>query len=554
MNSDERAVLESISAERLMADTEAIAQWVRLSGSQDERRAFEYVGETLTEMGLEPELHLAPAYVSLPERATLRIAGEDLTAITHSLAASTPPDGLRLPVVDDGARDVAGRIVVLDGMAMPRRVLEAERRGAAAAIFVNADEHVHEMGVSTVWGSPTPETRDALPRIPAASVAPAAGARLRAAHEAHLTTVVRSEWTEIPTLTADLRATRDADHFVLFSGHIDSWHHGAMDNGTANAATIECARALMPHRDRFRRNLRLAFWSGHSHARYAGSAWYADAFWEELHERCVLHLNIDSVGGKGATVLTEAFAMAETRAAGAGAIADVTGERFTGTRFGRAGDQSFHGHGIPSLFMSISEQPPASGDAASGFAELIGGAAKSGGLGWWWHTPEDTVDKIDPDFLVRDTRIYALTAHRFLTAPTLPLDVEAGAEDVRGHLEAWAERAGDRFDLSTVLARATEVCELAGRVGSGSDLPDDALMAIQRPLVRLNYTRGDPFGHDPAMSQPPVPLLAPIDDLVGTEPGSDAERELLTLLVRRRNQVAHELALARDALRLTARR
>ena len=52
----------------------------------------------------------------------------------------------------------------------------------------------------------------------------------------------------------------------MFSGHIDSWHYGAMDNGSANATMLETLRALLPHRNEFRRSLRLAFWSGHSTA------------------------------------------------------------------------------------------------------------------------------------------------------------------------------------------------------------------------------------------------------------------------------------------------
>jgi len=74
----------------------------------------------------------------------------------------------------------------------------------------------------------------------------------------------------IPHLVGEL-AGRNEDRFALFSGHVDSWHYGAMDNGTANA-----------------------FWSGHSHGRYAGSAWYADHAWRELHQRCILHLNVGS--------------------------------------------------------------------------------------------------------------------------------------------------------------------------------------------------------------------------------------------------------------------
>jgi hypothetical protein len=68
-------------------------------------------------------------------------------------------------------------------------------------------------------------------------------------------------------------------------------------------------------------------------------------------------------------------------------------------------------------------------------------------------------------------------------------------------------------------------------------------------MVRLNYTQSDPFGHDSALSQPPVPLLAPVDRLLDAKPGSDAENEILTMLVRRRNRVLYELAEARRALR-----
>jgi hypothetical protein len=171
------------------------------------------------------------------------------------------------------------------------------------------------------------------------------------------------------------------------------------------------------------------------------------------------------------------------------------------------------------------------------------------------------VDKIDPDFLVRDTRIYAAIAHRLLTSPLLPLDVRAAAEDLLSHLRDWQEKSGDRFDLSPAVTRAKEVAEWASphqaRLDAGeytladaANIPrlNDAVMRAERAMVRLNYTRSDPFEHDPALSQPPVPLLAPIEDLSATDVGSDEENETLTLLVRRRNRVLHGLSEAGRAL------
>jgi hypothetical protein len=147
-----------------------------------------------------------------------------------------------------------------------------------------------------------------------------------------------------------------------------------------------------------------------------------------------------------------------------------------------------------------------------------------------------------------------VVAHRFLSETVLPLDVRASAEELLGHLRNWRKKAGERFDLFSVVSRAEEVAELAdgfqrrleaARENDGSEVARELNGAVRRVelgLVRLNYARSDPFGHDPAVPQPPVPLFAPIDRLLLTDRGSDEEREITTVLVRRRNRVMHELA------------
>ncbi|HLI91362.1 MAG TPA: M28 family peptidase [Ktedonobacteraceae bacterium] len=574
LSGTERAIVEAVLREQLMNYTRGIAQWVRLSGTEDERKAFEYVAEQLRQLGVESHLYLGFGYISLPRGAALRVGQKELRAITHSMAASTPDGGVDLPAIylgngaesDLAAQDVRGRAVVIEGLAMPARVLAANHAGAAACIFVNHDRYVHEMIVSGVWGSPTSEDKHQLPQIPVVSLGKEDGDILRALVtgpqpvEVHLEAQVETRWREIPTLTAQVDGVDEPEKFVLFSGHIDSWHYGAMDNGSANATMLEALRVLLPYRNMFRRGLRLAFWSGHSHGRYAGSTWYADNFWEDLHENCVMHINVDSTGGQNAVVLSEAPAMAETQPCASAIIQALTGVEFAGTRFGRAGDQSFQGHGIPSLFMSLSVQPVSGGDSPAEMFSGGAGRARDGGLGWWWHTTEDTVDKIDPDFLVRDTRIYAAIIYRFLSSALLPLNVQASAEDLLHHLRMWQQKAGQRFDLSGVVARAEEVANLAERfqarlaAGAG-ELPSAALRqlnaiisAVEKPLVRLNYVQADPYAHDPALSQPPVPLLAPLDALLASAPGSDTHYEITTLLVRRRNRILHELAQARHSL------
>jgi hypothetical protein len=574
LSETERKTVESVSRARLMSDTDALARWVRLSGTQEESESFDYVEGVLHDLGLPTTRHAGWAYISLPESAELSVEGADVPAITHSMVPQTPEDGLELPLVyvgrgtpeDYAAKDVRGKAVLAEGIAIPGKARAAEDAGAAACVFANADEHVHEMIVSTVWGSPTPETRDELPCIPVASVNAIGGEALRRMLGANdsptvrLRTRVSTRWTEIPTLTAQVDGTEEPERFVLLSGHIDSWHHGAMDNGSANALMLETLRALLPYRGTFRRSLRLAFWSGHSHGRYAGSTWYADNFWEELHENCVVHLNADSTGGRGATVVTEGQAMAETRGVAADVVWALTGEKFNGSRFGRSGDQSFMSLGVPSLFMFVSEQPPGKDESAGDVAELLGGpGAKGGGVGWWWHTTEDTVDKIDPDLLVRDTQIFAVAAYRFLSEAVLPLDIRASTQELLAHLEGWQDRAGGRFDLSAAVSRARGVADRAVELQSRLEcMGDETKVArslnkvvrhVESGLVRLNYVESDLYGQDPALGQPPVPLLLPIDDLLLSEPGSDADHENVTLLVRRRNRILHELSQVERALR-----
>jgi hypothetical protein len=572
----ERKIVGSVSHERLMSDTEAIARWVRLSGTEEERASFDYLEDVLRDLGLETTRHTDWAYISLPEGAKLAVEGTDVPAITHSMAPETPEGGLELPLVyagsgageDYSGKDVRGKAVLVEGIAIPGKARAAEEAGAAACVFANTDEYVHEMIVSTLWGSPTPETHRELPRVPMVSVGAAGAKILRESLEGstaptvRVTTRVSTGWRKIPTLVAQLDGSEEPEKFVLFSGHVDSWHYGAMDNGSANAVMLEVLRALLPHRKRLRRSLRLAFWSGHSHGRYAGSAWYADNFWEDLHDNCMLHLNTDSPGGRGATVVTEGQAMAETRGVATDAVRALTGEEFNGSRFGRSGDQSFMSLGIPSLFMFVSEQPAGQDASAGDVTALLGGpGAKGGSVGWWWHTTEDTPDKLDPELLARDARIYAVVAYRFLSEIVMPLDVRASAEELLSHLRGWSEKAKDRFGLSSVVSRAEDVADLAqrfqqrleaARENDGSKVAwelNEAARRIELGLVRLNYARSDPFDHDPAVPQPPVPLLAPVDRLSLTDRGSDEEREITTLLVRRRNRVMHELAQVGENLR-----
>lgn len=572
------AWIDEVSADRLMQDTAAIARWVRLSGSDDERQAFDYIAQTLQDAGLRTALYEPTCLVSLPVSGSVAVDDQPLTpCITHAFSTSTGEAGVAGELVyagrgaeeDFAAAGARGKVALTDGLATPGKADAATRAGVLAIINISGD-HVHEMIVSPVWGSPTPDRLNRVPKVPMVSIDTATGERLKQQLEAgqaraRVWTEVDTSWRPIPTLVADLDV--DDRDYVMFSGHVDSWHYGAMDNASANATMIETARVLAEHRDELTRGVRFAFWSGHSHARYAGSTWFADRFWFDLREHCVAHVNVDSTGAIGATNLTGSNTMAETYPLAREIIGRQTDQTLEYKRFGRAGDQSFWGVGLSSFYMSMSEQGEVN-EMTADQAFLLGGTtARGGGLGWWWHTTDDTLDKIDADHLVRDTRVYVETVGRLATDAVLPLDVGAAIDEMTRAVQEIAPlwdrlpRGSDADDpgfeaLLADLAEARAAADaLAGFVAGGLDdrqagQVNAAILTATKALVPANYTASGEFDHDLALGAVSLPSLRPRRPLIAM---TDDELWGSSHALRRSiNRVRHAVRTATSALREVA--
>ena len=339
------ALVDQVDVGRLMADCAGFARFVKLSGTEPELASLTAIQAALGAAGFRTAMLRHDAYISLPGPARVDADGTDLTAITHSFSRSSPAEGLSAPLVDVGAGSeadflqagVRGAIVLVDGIASPAVAARAAAAGAAGQLHVSPHEHLHEMCISPVWGSPSAETLGQLPQTVACTISLADGTALRARMAAGMAprmvlhAAVETGWRETPILQADMDGPDPDGPFILFSGHHDTWFYGVMDNGSANATMMEAARVLATRRDEWRRGLRLCFWSGHSHGRYSGSSWYVDTHWAELERRCAVHVNVDSTGGVGATVMTETAVPAELLALGADAVhaetrADLQGQ------------------------------------------------------------------------------------------------------------------------------------------------------------------------------------------------------------------------------------
>ncbi|MGA7671471.1 MAG: M28 family peptidase [Nitrolancea sp.] len=561
-----RELLGEVSADQLMEYNENIAQWVRLSGSDEERKSFDYIASVIESWGIKYERYNPICLVSLPGPATLQIVGGDsLPCITHSFSTTTGAAGVEAELVyaragreeDYASIDARGKIVLTEGLAGPPKVAPSESHGAVGVISISGPE-VHEMIISPVWGSPTPETVDKLPTLPHVSIDAAAGDKLKehlksSTVRVKMTTEVDTGWRPLPTLVAYIQPDKPSDQYVMFSGHVDSWHYGAMDNGSANASMMEVGRILSHHRDLLKRGVHLAFWSGHSHARYGTSTWYADEFWTDLHDHCVAHVNIDGPGAINATVLSEAPTMAESHGLARDLIEALTDQELEYRRIGRLGDQSFWGVGLPSFYCGISSQGPSYDAQADMSAGISGGRPRRGGTAWWWHTKDDLMDKIEPEFLARDARVLLATVYRLATDTILPFDQTQAVEEIRGALNDIAAVAGDAFNLSDALAEADALLDAANTLRERcmrpvDDVQADALnaciMRLSRLLIPVNYTERGPFEQDLALGSQPVPGLRPAGQLAKMDEES-GDRQLLRIkLQRERNRVRQAL---RDA-------
>jgi hypothetical protein len=543
--------LREISRDRLMEWTRAIARWTRLSGTAEERAAAEYAAGELRALGYTTRILTHPAYISLPGRAALRVTHpeqREVQCITHSMGLPTRAGGEAVELVHVGRGRVqdhiragaVGKFGLVDGRATPQRALDATRAGARGVVCISG-RLPHEMCCSPVWGSPAETTAVNLPRAVLISVAESDGRALRelcarGRVEVHVTADVSTGWTETPIVEAELGPEHpEADAtFAMLSGHLDSWYLGAMDNGTANAAMLEVARLMAGRRASLRRGLRVLLWSGHSHGRYSSSAWYADERFVELDERCV-HVNADSLGAIGADRFVT-NSMPETAALAIEATERAAHVKLDARRVGRNSDQSFFGIGIPTVLGSVSHQ-------------------EDGSLGWWWHTPEDTLDKIDPARLVRDAGIFVHVVERLLTEPVLPLDYAVSAADIRANLESLAIAAAGRFDLSVPIAEATRLESLCARLDTTRAASGAAhtplvpavnicLRQLGRILIPVTYTRAGRHGHDPALDVPFLPKLEAVRRLAAMPADSDAARFLAVDLIRARSEITSALGRA----------
>lgn len=534
----------------------------RTSGRPGERQAAEYLVRKLTEYGVKHAVHEARLYMSWPVLAEITVPGAGpltIRGVAPAFGASTPAGGLLAETIDRTGNpafgpDVRGKVAILSGGVSPDRALAAQRAGVAGLIQIEEGEIVHEMIATTIWGTPTTESETRIPNIPIVGIKKSEGDRLKAAlassPQVRLTTKVEQGWAIAPVVVADVPG-KSAD-FVMIATHIDAWYKGMTDTAGSDASILEMAHVLQAQQSKLERGVRFAWWPGHSFGRYAGSTWYVDRFWADLDQHCVAYTNLDGPGRRGSLMDSVAangwpgigeysreFAQMLTSKSPAARGGSRNGGLFRPTR---DSDSSFQGLGIPEFSIGVPGPP-------RGHPDL-----EAGGRISYWHTAQDTLEKIDPKVLELDTRYRVAELYSLATTRILPLRIAPIAISFEKALDEIAMAANGTLDLASTRRAAATLLASATRLDSAVRPTDPrGSAALNQVLVRLThqlnsrlYTKAGRFDQDPAANMTILPLLARARELPNLAKDSDAYGFLETELLRGKNAVESTLL---DAVR-----
>jgi len=569
----EEAVVEAVSAANVKTHVERITTEIpsRLAGSANGRRMAEYSAAALNKAGVEARLFEMPGLVSFPEKAEMRVlAPVELAIEANTLGHSVPTlgDGISAELMDvaSGAfseyegRDATGKITLSELSYHPARH-EKQRisaiMGATGCVMMNwghpENTAVPFGSVKPVWGNPTPETyRSEMATLPCIGIARTAGLKLREMLKAGPVRVwfranVENGWRPVQITVGEVKGR--TDDFVVVGGHQDSWPGPqATDNAAGNACIMELARVFHQHRDKLRRGLVCGFWTGHETGTMIGSSWFVDRNWDRLREHAVAYVQIDQPACAG-TTRWSAASNVELKRFHQGVEKRILGSRPAAWRRAvKNGDASFFGLGVPMLV------------AQGAFTEEELKKTALANLGWWHHSLENTIDKLDFTFMGDHMRVYAAYLWELCTAVVLPFEyvsVADGFIERLDQLKAGAEAVGlqgavDRAKAFKASAGKLETVaqEWRNRYAGGKakdEAPAEALNAcmkrLSRALVPLASTAKGTYGHDPYGYTPQGSMIPSLFDTPRYAKLADGEARwmLETQLVRDRNRIADVL-------------
>lgn len=541
---------DGASKEEMDKFLKKFSELFRLTGNADTEKAADYIVNELKREGLSYENYVLDSYFSNPVKASLDIiSGEEysIRAKPRSFGGSVPEGVEALMVYDtepskkrtiEELKKLFNGKIVLSYNYYEDYVNDLNRSGALGLVHICRTDNnaIFEETVGSVWGTPTIDNVGTLFSIPVLGIGKDDGSKLLNRLNSEALRVKVCTVLENAVRKCSLPVCRikgNSDDFVLISGHYDSWHEGVSDNAVGNAISLEIAK-IFHRRKHLEKSVVIAWWPGHSNGRYSGSTWYCDNNFDMLSEKCIGHINIDSMGTKYADRYIMRTALTEGRKFTEEVIAEITGRPpISYSDLPCGADMSFWGTEIP-FHVSIKSINP----------ELKDYVAPGSGGNWWWHTEFDTLDKADLDLMDESVKIILSIADKLMNSEIFPFDYEYFIEDSKRVIHEMSAGAGFCYDLSEVTRQLEELKRELIKAYH-SNFPAEVINRINKKaagrLCRLKYSSCSRYEYNNTYSYGTYPGLRKISGLCMEKISPEEELFYRTYLQRQKNRMVEEI-------------
>lgn len=501
-----------------------LIKYDRLTGSKGESDAIDYIVKELGKNSIEYHIHKYSALISNPIDSDLLIntggKEERIVSKTRSFSYSTdgqykygdliyiPSKELNDSIIvyelnkNKATRDLENKIIISE-TTNPILVLELQNRGAIGYVqfWDGEEELIHEGIFNPIWGTPNYNELDYYPRIPILAINGKDGKvileKIKYGNiKARIMTNLINSVTDIPVIEAVIKPNKNYnDKFVLIGNHLDSWYYGATDNGTGNALALYLAKYFNDVRDGLNCEIRIAWWTGHSNGRYAGSSCYASDNYSDLKKNCLSYVNIDMPGLKGAEKYSNVSSGPELFSLASKYIKKLTNQDVKLALPVRGWDQSFQNIGITPLFVWLS--------TLEDNHQYTTGKSL---MPWWWHTEEDLIDYYDESVLELDAKLYINTINDLANSGLKSFEISKVFDIIVNRLMELTEA---NILKNSLLSLAKSINTLKSSfVKVERSLVDSEKIAILRELNQIYYVKEESYKQDFALQGEPIPGLS----------------------------------------------
>jgi len=197
-------------------------------------------------------------------------------------------------------------------------------------------------------------------------------------------------------------------------------------------------------------------------------------------------------------------------------------------------------------------------------------------LGWWYHSDEDTLDKIDGELLEEHFKIYVKYIAGLCCSLIIPFEFVTVADYITKELEELEKISKGKVKLNTLFEKVKEFRDVAeelnaliakieemhvngkeedkARVEEAAKLVNKCILKNSRILTSAFRSTVDPYDQEPyglSILEKPIPRLYAIIKEMTETSGGERARLLETKLTREKNRLVDALNDAIDFTWLT---